>query len=448
MGGGERTLERHVENAEQATNRVVTEQRERVGQAVPARTQSASGDAQRQDANRRIYESMQRAAESISGLSAQRDTVRRHLSTSDRIAAFEMLRISGSPERAFAIAERGNERPHFTYRTEAEARAHSNEVLHEAQRAAPSQAESAPAQAPAEAKGFWASLWDGIVSVFDAIRDFFSSHASHIFSPALYVRNEISDAIISSNQEITREVSESWLSENYLGSTVRARFVRTPPVATTESSEFFATLEGSERRSPDPLGYGHGAAGIYYKGTNHITLSEREPERGSLRDPSEADRRRTNVHEQLHYASWLGGGHEMRWRDGQGRPNEPRHIEWLHEGLTELHAQQLTRSHGHTPTHVAYPYETATGFYIQQIVGEPVLRGAYLSGDFTEVRRRLDDRLGAGTFDRLAGMGSGLEALELITGRMSAAGIHFQAWERNPVLAAALQGVARYDAVR
>ncbi|MFH0885440.1 MAG: hypothetical protein V1861_07060 [Candidatus Micrarchaeota archaeon] len=439
---GERALERRVEEAEHATNRVVSDQRERVGQAVPVRIQDQAS---------RIEENMQRAMESLFRLSNQGDRVREHLTSRDiqnYLSNVLSSRLYQNPETAYREANRGHEAPERVFHTPAEAGVHSNELLREARTAAAqNQQQNPPVQPPREEKGFFARLWDSITSVFDAIKDFFKSVGSFLLSPFRYIRDQISDALISTNAEITQDVTERWLSETYLGATIRSRLMRTPPVATTESVEFFNSLEAADR-SPGNLEYGIGAAGMYYPGTNHITLASPDPERGAFTDDTEANRRELNAHEQLHYASWLGGGHEIRWRDEQNQPHVTGHIKWLHEGLTELHAQQLTRSHGFTPSYVSYPYEVATGFYLQQLVGEDVLRSAYLTGDFTEVRRRLDNRLGAGTFDRMAGMSMGVEALEFITSRMSAGGINFTAWESNPVLAGCYRDVATWDRVR
>ena len=97
-------------------------------------------------------------------------------------------------------------------------------------------------------------------------------------------------------------------------------------------------------------------------------------------------------------------------------------------GLTEMHAQQLTRSHGYTPSDISYRGETAVAYSLQRIVGAARLRRAYLTGDFTEVRRIVDRRLGAGTFGRLARMPNGYAALSFLRGRMDAAGVDHRAW--------------------
>ncbi|MEW6723154.1 MAG: hypothetical protein AB1324_07860 [Candidatus Micrarchaeota archaeon] len=235
--------------------------------------------------------------------------------------------------------------------------------------------------------------------------------------------------------EVDRETARilGWFDPDYLGESIAGRAARHPPVVTAETNAFFDSDDAlSSRRGP--MDAYQGSGGRYRSGTNHITIRE-----GGHRSPA------LMSHELLHYLSYIGGGHEMRWRGDGGTPVMPGYISWLHEGLTELHAQQLVREHGERPRGVGYPYETATSFYLQKLVGRDVLRQAYLSGDFTDVRRILDGRLGAGTFERLASARNGLDALTIITGRMGSAGIDFTRWERDPVIASAFVGIARQD---
>jgi hypothetical protein len=181
---------------------------------------------------------------------------------------------------------------------------------------------------------------------------------------------------------------------------------------------------------------GSSSYGRYIGGTNHIMIRDDQPHEEGIvvRDRTESRRRLTILHEQLHYAAWLGGGMDIRWRDGEGHPVIAGRVGWLHEGLTEMHAQQIVRSHGHQPGYVSYPHETATGIYLQRLVGADTLRRAYLTGDFTQVRQALDRRLGAGTFDRLLQKRNGAEALSFLMGRMEAAGVRRTGWDRDAVI--------------
>jgi hypothetical protein len=211
----------------------------------------------------------------------------------------------------------------------------------------------------------------------------------------------------------------SWMTPAYLGTTVGERFNQTPPVYAIMAPEFDA-LEAAAWGSSSDFG------GLYVTGSNLIMLA-------SFEEWTQSDRLCLVAHESLHYAAYLGGGMEIRWREEDGNPVQPRYVSWFHEGCTELQAQQLVRDHGHTPSRVAYENETAVAFYLQRLVGTDVLRAAYLSGDFTEVRQRLDARLGAGTFSALLNCENGTEALSTIRTRMSIAHIDYGGWASDPL---------------
>ena len=234
----------------------------------------------------------------------------------------------------------------------------------------------------------------------------------------------------------------SWMDRDYLGRDLHRTFSSMPPFLSEESARTFERL--------DLVSGGHGddqVIGRYFEGTNHIIMEE------SVLFSKRADTMLLVAHEQLHYASWLGGGGSwLRWTAESGEASD--HCPWLHEGLTELHAQQLVRGHGYAPSGTSYPPETAVSYYIQRIAGGDVLRAAYLSGDFSEVRRRLNSRLGENTFEVLVGkatipatsslahMGphilNGMEAVRFIRERMDEAGIDRSPWRSDPVLGAAL----------
>jgi hypothetical protein len=247
-------------------------------------------------------------------------------------------------------------------------------------------------------------------------------------------------------RRLNSEVS-SWMGREYLGSELHGRFTSMPPFLTEESTrlfERFAYASGSWSAEEH-------AIGMYFPRTNHIIMEE------STLFASAAEIRLVVAHEQLHYASWLGGGGDgwIRWRAESGEMTD--HAPWLHEGLTELHAQQLVRGHGHVPPGVSYPAETAVSFYIQRIVGEEALRHAYMSGDFTEVRRLLNGRLGENTFEIIVGAASippdsslahmgahilnGMEALRFLRERMDAAGVERSSWRADPILKSALDAL-------
>ncbi|MEW6036597.1 MAG: hypothetical protein AB1529_08355 [Candidatus Micrarchaeota archaeon] len=209
----------------------------------------------------------------------------------------------------------------------------------------------------------------------------------------------------------------AFLTGGYLGDALYARFTETPPYVSFVPREVLEVMTDA---------YGCLWRGQYIPDTNHLLMHP------YVR--SEGEMRLTIVHELLHYASWLGGGAtEYRWAGNDGRPVQ-RNIPWLDEGLTELHAQQMLRGRGFGLDVVSYAPETIVGIYLQQIVGADILRRAYLSGDFQEAGRIVDSRLGAGSFERLAGYGRGAEALSFLEQRLDSARIDRSSWESDPVV--------------
>lgn len=179
-----------------------------------------------------------------------------------------------------------------------------------------------------------------------------------------------------------------------------------------------------------------GSLGGYLTGTNAIVIP---PE---VLAYSEADALHVVLHEELHYASWLGGGKDIRWMDEGGNPRfQGSSRAWsMHEGVTELTAQEVVRERGFEPTHIGYPAEVITCYYMEQLLGEggrDILRSAYLSGDFTQVRRLVDAQLGAGTFDALISKPDAAQALSYLTGRIDESGIDHSSWDANPIITAA-----------
>lgn len=245
------------------------------------------------------------------------------------------------------------------------------------------------------------------------------------------------------NESLGRDIARNWLTPSYLGTTIAARFSRTPPILTTDPpafSQIHVALAGRE---------GMKFRGVYYPNTNHIGISSDIPTR--------QDSASTICHEYLHYVSWLGGGENIRWRDQNNQPVVAGDISWIHEGLTELHAQQLTRAHGFVRDGVSYPLEVMVCFHIQHIVGEDVLRTAYLNGDFTHVRRSLDTTLGAGTFDTLMGITplptgdritNRTEAFVFFLKKLRASGIdiNVRSWEDNPLYLSIAESMRRVRA--
>jgi hypothetical protein len=334
----------------------------------------------------RLESTTQAAVDATRSLAVNTDAVRRFL----------LARRPERAEQAFIDAGRGVERPEQVFTNAEEAREHSNAVLDLARG-------SSSAQTPGSATASGLAL------------------------------RALSDEHLAQAQETiegySRTVSDTWFTGDFLGETVYRRYSGTPPIVTGEDDSWLRAMA---------LATGGYHPGTYYPGTNHIIVGAYEANR------EEGDVLKLLAHEQLHYAAYLGGGQTVRWRDDSGAAIlQPRVGGWnIHEGTTELLANELARANGYSPSGVAYTYETSVCFALEQVVGQEPLRRAYFSGDFTEVRRLMDERLGAGTFDALMACSSAPDAFSLIMGKVGAAGVDYHSWESNPIMAQCYSQIA------
>jgi hypothetical protein len=226
------------------------------------------------------------------------------------------------------------------------------------------------------------------------------------------------------------EIAGQWLPQ-IVGGDISGRMSSTPPVLCD-----FQETEGMSGGQLFMELQMIGSLGGYLVGTNAIIIND------DILDYPEAEARHVLLHEMLHYAAYLGGGKSVRWRDEDGRPvfkgDAPA---WnMHEGMTELLAQETVRERGFDTGRIGYPAETVTCLYVEQLLGEGghgVFLQAYLHGDFTQVRTRLDAALGAGAFDALISKRSPAEALAYITARMDERGIDHSGWDEGPIAALA-----------
>jgi hypothetical protein len=231
-------------------------------------------------------------------------------------------------------------------------------------------------------------------------------------------------------QSYATEIAGQWLPQ-IVGDAISGRISSTPAV--------LCDFQETEHVSPGQIIMELqmiSALGGYLIGTNAIVITD------DILEFPEGEARHVVLHELLHYASFLGGGRSVRWRDEEGQPIfKGDAASWnMHEGMTELLAQETVRERGFDTGRIGYPAETVTCHYLEQLLGEgghDVLVQAYLHGDFTEVRTRLDAALGAGTFDALISKRSAAEALIYITTRMDEAGIDHSGWDESPIVALA-----------
>ena len=244
--------------------------------------------------------------------------------------------------------------------------------------------------------------------------------------------------IVSASRFILSTVSNNWLSLAYLGPELHLKFSAAPPRLFLEPPTYFTRFEKE---------HGFVPSGVKLSGTDEIHISS------TIEDQSELWVLIT--HELLHHASELGGGRDISWEDSAGCSKTVKYDEkkWLHEGMTELHAQQLVRKNGYAPTFVAYKFETATSFYIQRLVvdaarslelGMTILRGAYLTGNFTQIRMLVDRALKKGTFDELMKQSNGAQAFEFLRFQVkkylvsSTGPPSYRKWDEHPLAEGAL----------
>ncbi len=191
---------------------------------------------------------------------------------------------------------------------------------------------------------------------------------------------------------MNEEVSGQWLGTGFLGPGVQGRFKGNPPVLSLENPEFFKVMSSIP------------AVGLYFPGSNHIAVDANVERAGK-----DGNTYQVIAHEQLHYASWLGGGFEVRWLGQGGMPQGRGDVSWLQEGATEYFAQVLTRDHGMLPSYVSYQHEVECVSALVRIAGFDEVKNAYLSGDFTQVKKALDARMGPGVFEALMDAQNGAE---------------------------------------
>jgi hypothetical protein len=247
-------------------------------------------------------------------------------------------------------------------------------------------------------RGFFSRLWNGIKSAVSyAAKLIYVVVKVNVINPLLEIFSP------SPKYKISQKVRKKCMTKEYLGKKIWKRFNNTPPVFIFEKK--LSHLGPLFRLSRN-------AGGFYGTNTNLIFLLS------EFKKKSTAIQMAVAAHEMLHYASWLGGGDNFRWRDEYGRPVLKKMAKWLNEGLTELHAIQLAEKHGFKPGSVAYYHEPGLAYFLQKIVGKDILKKAYLSGDFTKVRNKINTVLGKGAFKRIINSKRGIDALFYIRNKV------------------------------
>ena len=171
-----------------------------------------------------------------------------------------------------------------------------------------------------------------------------------------------------------------------LAGTPVANLLGQPPPLVVQVSE--ATLTRMAR--------GRDAYGYYMPNSNLILVSTAA---------SATPQRLAEVtsHELTHYAAWRGHGFENIWNSA-GKFYKPA---WLEEGMANAISSGIAGGN----ERMAYPYETMAVVMLERIAGDAqIVRRAYVSGDFRALQQVIDQKLGAGTFERLVQFQDGAEA--------------------------------------
>ena len=226
------------------------------------------------------------------------------------------------------------------------------------------------------------------------------------FLQSLGIQNPGQLSVIPISSELYR------VREDYQGLPVHGLMGNPPPVAVRVSDEVF------RRASPSA-----GADAVYIPNSNIIFVSE-----SATRDPNHLSE--VLLHEINHYASWRGHGFDVIFRS-KGKDVSGSRIDWMEEGFANFLSSGLA---GRTGERIAYPYETLTAVMLCYVSGGDAnaIREALSTGDFRNLQRRVDSKLGNGTFEILMGarptpdggrITNGAEAFDFLSSR---------SFDRNP----------------
>jgi hypothetical protein len=216
------------------------------------------------------------------------------------------------------------------------------------------------------------------------------------------------------NEKIHGEVAGSMAEkEKYMGAEAYAAYKKNPTAIAT------IDLPGEAK---------FGELGVFFRGTNSIAI-DREVD-------TEGQARVVIRHEEYHRAAEVAGGGSVRWRNEEGKPMTRTDAESrkLHEGITESLAQQDEAKRGNNSSVVYYAQAVVLACYIQEVVGREPLEKAYFTGDFTEVRKITDTKLGEGSFDKMMAIKDVRDASNFLATMAEAKGIDTAQWDKNELV--------------
>lgn len=388
-------VEKKVEDAHEHTQQLATQQGPKVTQAVPSRMENPSQkDSKPKEETKVLGKKVDDAVDSLNSLGGFGNVVKKDIGANDPI-----IRVEGEKgEERFKLAAEGHDKPERIFTSKAEARESHVDPFSALKK---KQGETAKSEEPRKQ----------LLEIFKDNKKLFGKDITKKQFDEIMEIAELDALGRTATQLISGELDPR-TAERFNNTTAVV-------VQVEKGDSLMDRITGD-------------AIAFYTATTNKIIVYEQNVE-GLSTDYKLL----VLVHEQFHYAAYLGGAaNGMRWRDENEEPcfiNQS-NASWLHEGLTELHAQQLVRENGYDPGKVHYRVETATAFLLQKLVGEDVLKQAYITGDFSEVRKIMNEKLGEGAFETIMRAKIPGEPLLLLIGMMHKSGIDTKQWGNDPII--------------
>jgi len=154
------------------------------------------------------------------------------------------------------------------------------------------------------------------------------------------------------------------------------------------------------------------ADGMHIPNSNIILISASSAE-------SPEERSEALTHEITHYAAWRGRGFSMIYStEGKHIPSLgkdvkiiDRSVNWFNEGVTNSISSSLVKR---PDAPLDYRYETMVAVLLERVVGQDMLRQAYVSGDYRCIQQIVNSKLGPGTFEELLKIRKPKEAFEFL----------------------------------
>ncbi len=217
-----------------------------------------------------------------------------------------------------------------------------------------------------------------------------ASHYSHndMSLSELHIREKKEKGIDFRQQDVSHiiDVSVGWISSFFKSQGMSPEF--------QEVLDFFnghrPFLFVSGRKDSPPVFHGN-AGGNYYSGTNITRVSA-----SFLGD----DLTQVAIHEILHYLVALSRQHSIFYCKTDVYDFYRDDLKWFDEGMTEYFAQRIARKNGLNVQRFGYHVNVRFVNLLVGLVGEDTVFRAYISGDLSELSKKVDAKLGRISFGR------------------------------------------------